>query len=163
MAEITGPPAPRSKYDNIPAAPLRVPAEAETPSVLRDVLLPIVLAQGLDFLSTEKPLGFNQRSDMEETANKFPGARSKGLAGTAGRLGSNLSELLLAALVAKIAPEAAGAFVVPTASSHVDYAKRNWWLMDDMERRNRLRALLSRPGPAEPPPHDDRLLHPVDY
>ena len=114
------------------------PAQEKEPS-LAEALLPLVLAQGLDFLSTEKPLGFNRRSDTAEIANKFPGARSQGFAGTAGRIGSGLTELAVAAALTKLAPKVSKAFIAPAATIHTDYAKKNWQMMEDLALRDKRR------------------------
>ena len=59
MSQFVGPPEPRSRFDNIPESPRRVPAVED--ESLGKILLPLIISQGIDFLSTEKPLGFNRR------------------------------------------------------------------------------------------------------
>lgn len=95
-----------------------------SPSLLR-ALLPIVLAQALDFVSTEEPIGFLRRDDMVEHTNVFPGARGRGFAGTAGRVASGGVELLLAALLHNASPGLSRAYAVPSISTHVDLARHN--------------------------------------
>ena len=73
--------------------------EASGKQRLVDTLLPLVLAQGLDLLSTEKPMGFMQHRGALE-ANPLPGMQS-----TAGRVGWGGLELLAQALLAKKAPK----------------------------------------------------------
>ena len=75
------------------------PTEASGKQRLVDTLLPLMLAQGLDLLSTEKPMGFLQHPGTFE-ANPLPGMKS-----TAGRVGWGGLELLAQALLAKKAPK----------------------------------------------------------
>ena len=101
------------------------PEPAEDESTFK-TLLPLILAQGLDLLSTEKPIGFNKRDDMVEQMNKFPGARAEGFGGTAGRLGSGALELVLAALLHKASPAVGKAYMIPSLSTHTNLARTNW-------------------------------------
>lgn len=112
----------------------------EPASSLEQFLLPLIAAQGIDFLSTEKPMGFNVRDDMRENMNKFPGARAEGFAGTAGRIGSGAAELALAALLHKVSPKIGNAYAVPSITTHTDLARGNWNRMNEKAKRDRLRG-----------------------
>jgi hypothetical protein len=107
---------------------------------IQDLLMPLIIAQGLDMLSTEKPIGFNKRDDIHEVNNKFPGARAKGFGGTVGRLGSGLSELALAALLAKKSPRLAKLYIAPATGVHMDFADKNWKIMREAELADRMKG-----------------------
>ncbi len=142
MPESVGPPAPESRLEALKAhqaALESTPEPTASPSLVQ-ALLPLVLAQGLDFLSTEKPLGFNKRDDISEINNRFPGARAAGFGGTLGRVGSNLSELMLAAVLAKKAPQLANLYIAPAAGVHADFAGKNWKIMREAELADRLKG-----------------------
>jgi hypothetical protein len=145
---LVGPPSPRSKYDNLPREVK--PVEPDRSSLM-DVLLPLILSQGLDFISTEKPLGFNRREDLSEVANPFPGARSRGFGGTAGRTVSMGAELLLAALLAKRKPSLAKMYIVPSVSSHASYAYNNLKMAENRDMLDKLLALAAKRPPSPPP------------
>jgi hypothetical protein len=115
------------------------PEPAANPSLVK-ALLPILLAQGLDFVSTEEPIGFLRRDDMAEYMNRFPGARAQGFAGTAGRMGSGVLELALAALLNKASPTLGRAYAVPSISTHMDLAKGNLIQASERDRADRLKG-----------------------
>jgi hypothetical protein len=112
------------------------PRPDASPSLLR-ALLPIVLAQALDFVSTEEPVGFLRRNDMVEHMNRFPGARARGFVGTAGRLASGGAELLLVAWLHNASPGLSRVYTVPSMSSHVDLARHNLQRAHELDIRDR--------------------------
>jgi hypothetical protein len=81
------------------AAAAPTPEELGADPSLAKALLPLVLAQGLDLLSTEAPTGFLRYPNTNE-ANPLPGMQS-----TPGRLGWGALETALIGLLLKKAPE----------------------------------------------------------
>ncbi len=134
MGNVAGPPAPRSKYDNIPAEPLRVPQESGRQSLVKS-LLPLLVAQGVDLVSTEKPFGFLTVEGMHE-GNQLPGANASGFGGTAGRAGWGLAEAALVAALMRANPRLGGAAVRGTASNHLGYAIQNKKQREELEGKN---------------------------
>jgi hypothetical protein len=103
-------------------------------SSLFKALLPLIVAQGLDLLSTEKPLGFLRVEGMAE-GSPLPGTHARGMAGTSARLGWGGLETALIAAIAKADPKVGNALVKLLASSHMEYAKKN---MEQAEMNDRL-------------------------
>jgi hypothetical protein len=135
----SGEPAGRSTAD-VRADALRSwkerPRPDPSPSLLK-ALLPILLAQALDFVSTEEPVGFLRRDDMVEHMNRFPGARARGFAGTAGRVASGGAELLLVAWLHNARPGLSRVYAVPSMSSHVVLARDNLQRAHELDMRDR--------------------------
>ena len=97
--QLVGPPEPRSKYDNLPIEP--EPMEEGKTSLVK-ALLPLILAQGVDLLTTERLMG----QPPDHTGSRpFEGNPLPGMQSTAGRLGWGALETALAGLLMKKAPK----------------------------------------------------------
>ncbi len=136
--ELAGPPAPPDWH-----APRQL--QGREPEAKRDLLkelAPLLAAQALDLLSTEKPLGFlagSPRSFVAANGTRFdfpsagegnpvglPGMAAPGFQGTATRVGWGLGEALLAAALLKHYPQAGRGYVGASTQYHSSLARGNW-------------------------------------
>lgn len=147
-SELVGPPNPR-QYP-----PRKLEGREDEPKVdLLKTLTPMLIAQALDTLSTERPLGFMANSDPEPMldsrtgvgyvmqgppeANPLPGMNAGGAAGTASRLGWGLAEILLARTLLKKKPKFGNAYVKGSTAAHSALAYGNWSEKDQLDRIKR--------------------------
>jgi len=99
-------------------------------------LAPLLIAQGMDLLSTEKPFGFMAHNGAvwhSPEANPLPGMGS-----TPGRLGWGLGEGLLAAMLLKNYPSAGKAMVTGGNILHNAMVQRNAGMIPVLDSLNRL-------------------------
>ncbi len=99
-------------------------------NTLMKTLLPLVLAQGVDMLTTESPTGFLAVPGTRE-ANPLPGMQSRG-----GRLGWGALEAAFAALLLKKKPALGKAYVAGSTGVHSALARGNQDLTDRQRAKN---------------------------
>lgn len=116
-------------------------AEAARPPDLKAALAPLVVAQIMDLISTEKPFGFmahtpgGSGSWSTSEANPLPGMQSP-----AGRLGWGAGETLLAALLTKRAPAIGRAVVIGGNVAHNAMIGQNANTIRELDAMNRLQG-----------------------
>lgn len=109
---------------------------------VRDIITPLIVAQLMDLLTTEKPVGFLAHSDsspggwVATEGNPLPGMQS-----TVGRLGWGGAEAALGALLAKKYPKLGRAYATIGNVAHNAMVDRNRTVISDIDRLNRV------PGP----------------
>lgn len=133
-----GPPAPPSKLEQLAHNQEEAqPPEIEKPDILKQ-LAPLLVAQAMDLLSTEKPFGFLAHSPSgpgawsSGEANPLPGMQS-----TAGRLGWGAGEALLATVLLKHAPALGKAMVVGGNVAHNAMIGQNANIIRELDAMNR--------------------------
>lgn len=131
--ELVGPPRPKTLE---PFQLGRVDAPKRS---LASKIAPLLLASGLDLLSTEKPFGFLSVGPTYVTVDgtlyrvagsrektPLPGMSAPGFRGTANRVGWGVAEALMAALLCKKAPRVGGTYVIASTQVHSALISSNW-------------------------------------
>ncbi len=131
--ELVGPPRPKT------LEPFQLGRVDPPKRSLASALAPLLLASGLDFLSTEKPLGFLSVGPVYLTVDgtlyrvagsrektPLPGMSAPGFRGTANRVGWGVAEALMAALLCKKAPRVGGTYVIASTQVHSALISSNW-------------------------------------
>lgn len=103
------------------------------------MLLGLAIAQGIDFLSTERPLGFMSMNKPGwgwewEEGNPLPGMKSHGVAGTGARVGYGILEMLAAKYLMDKHPKVGKALSAGAIGVHTGLARGNWDKMEEARR-----------------------------
>ena len=124
--QLAGPPQPMGPLDFLAQNQNGTVDSQPQPSVMSR-LTPLIAAQAMDLISTEKPFGYMKDPGAHE-ADPLPGMQT-----TAGRVGWNLGEALLAAMLLKHAPSIGNAYVTGSNIAHNAMVQQNQQAMKDAE------------------------------
>ena len=118
----------------------QVPAQTKDEPGEASPLTALLIAQGLDLMSTEKPFGFLKNGPREmvgqkgdtwqlngnQEGNPLPGMQAEGFKGTIGRIGWGAAESLLARELLKRVPKLGKILAGAATGVHAGMADNNW-------------------------------------